>query len=291
MRSFSRYWDKFGLLVQKPPKADGGDGAQRLGMFYYGHYLLNKPPFRIDASEYDCNKTTFNYLSSFEQKLALIHDGSGNFRRHPDSSKWYSDWNRMSRDQMTPLIICMGAYKLKRPLLLSLYRLVSRLGFMNNTRRNFVYENEAEHLQKAKSFTKWNYSWKLPDIAVVHFPLYIRSFRAYLLWPLLFIFDIELLLGAITKVFIKTSSIKSGDDLNYILRSLQAKETMPTPFSWIARRIYKKFRPHMNKIHPSWIAEYHTDSGPQSALQFYCLRNDANDPPLDLLYNRIVEEM
>ena len=81
MRTFSPYWDRYGLLAQKAPKRDGGDSAQRLGMYYYGQYLLNTS---LSSRKF--------YSNEFERKLELIHNGYGNFRRHPDESKWYGDW-------------------------------------------------------------------------------------------------------------------------------------------------------------------------------------------------------
>lgn len=207
------YFDSFGLIVQRVSR-DGGDSCQRMGMFYYGLSRLGE-----------------SYANEYSRVLDLLEDPLrlGIYRRHPDPSMWYSDWDRLSRDQATPLVICMGELNFKSRLWIFFKRHVKRFGFMTNTMRNGVWRNEKRHrvMNPAK---KWDASWKVPDFCGPEFfGLYIRAFKWWFLWPLLLISDLETLLGSIIRRF-----NKDHDVLNHVMICHYAKTHYPTPIIWLA---------------------------------------------------------
>lgn len=276
------YYDSWGLLAQSAPERDGGDSCQRVSMYFIIRYLQNK--------EHD--HVLDKYSKAFDQAIKLLYCGKGRWCRHPDPLMWYGhQWNRMSRDQLVPLIIALGYYGKWRYLLPTLLLLLTCCLFTTNTRRNGVYKDAEEHRAKAP-YVKHNYSWKLPDIGITLLPLFIRASGWRVLYPLLWFFDLELLAGA--WLARKYPNGAESDANNYICRTLQAKYNMPTWWSTRARSIYRQ-RPHQEALgYKCKVYEYNTDSGPLSALQYYFRpeKNDwHSDPPLDLLYKDEVEAL
>ncbi|MES2963164.1 MAG: hypothetical protein V4760_04680 [Bdellovibrionota bacterium] len=78
--------DKRGLIVQAD--GDGGDTAQRTGMYYYVHHDPKK----------------------FAEALDRLEVAPGIYVRHPDQDGFRSDPRRFSRDQQRPLVIALGRY-------------------------------------------------------------------------------------------------------------------------------------------------------------------------------------
>ncbi len=274
MRSYSKYWDKYGLLVQK--SGDGGDTLNRMSHWAIAKYLTGD-----DVELYFLYKVN-----------RYLHNGRGVFRRHPDPEMWYSDWDRGTRDQLTPLVIACGFLRCK-PLLFLLRRQLFKNWFMTVKLwpRN-VWKDKDEHKRRAAHFRVWSND-TFRDVLISHIPLHIRAHRAWYFYPLLMLFDLELLGGSLIKaVFGRWNKrARSGDDGNFIARTLQAKEVLPTPFSWLARKIYKK-RPHMRDIQPKYSElklDYVTHSGPQSALQYYCSKKNFDTFPMDLMYKPLLE--
>lgn len=78
--------DRHGLIVQAD--GDGGDTAQRTGMYYYVH----------DDAE------------NFALALDQLEVAPGIYVRHPYQDDFRSDPRRFSRDQQRPLVIALGRY-------------------------------------------------------------------------------------------------------------------------------------------------------------------------------------
>lgn len=208
------YFDPYGLIVQLTGR-DGGDSCQRMGMFYYALARLGEP-----------------YANAYSHSLDLLEhpDKPGIYRRHPDPSMWYSDWDRFSRDQATPLVICMGELNFKSRLWDFFKGHVKRWGFMTNTRKNGVWKDEKEHQVKAAPWKDWDYKWKVPDLCGPEFfGLYIRAFKWWWLYPLLLICDLETFAGSISRRF-----SKDKDVLNHVMISHYATTHYPTPIIWLA---------------------------------------------------------
>jgi hypothetical protein len=86
---FPLHFDQYGLIVQSD--GDGGDTAQRTGMFYYLH----------------------DDRDGFTRSLQQLEVRAGIYVRHPHQAGFRSDPRRFSRDQHRPLLIALGKYKMQ----------------------------------------------------------------------------------------------------------------------------------------------------------------------------------
>lgn len=212
---------------------DGGDSINRMGHY---HFLIeaNKEIGNDIAEREDLPSRT---KCDYEEQLNLFEcpKSKGNYRRHPEVTKfgiaYYCNGTYdgvMSRDQSIPLVISlafMGMYK--RLGMYFLRHLMRGLLFTTNTRQNALS-------LKTK---------KLPDFTGPEFwALYIRSnpITAILLYPLLCLFDIETLIGAIVRRLqpLKSKSGKINDDvINHLTVSIYGAMRFPTPIMWLANKI------------------------------------------------------
>jgi hypothetical protein len=197
-------FDKHHLIVQ--PNGDGGDTAQRTGMYYYLLWVWEQMGLSILG-------WPLPLPEDFERALRKLEiNETGIFIRHPDMWNSPSDF---SRDQQTPLIIAMGAYKS--------YDRLERM-FATHTVRFGKYQN---------------FDFSSPE----SLGFYIRAFRLKWAYPILFIGDLFMLLNSLILCFFHGKDLNFSDDQNHILAILQAIYSMPTPISRAARYLYVKFRP------------------------------------------------
>lgn len=221
MKDWNDYVDTHDLVVQS--KASGADGGDSCARTFAGIYLsgLKQPA-----------KSYFNFFRA----VAVLESKTrpGLFRRHPDPSKWYSQWDRQSRDQMVPLLIASAIYStntLKRIFFRHLRRLCL---FTWNTKRNFQYPTLAEHQAKSTPDVKWNYKSKMPDLTLVGiWSIYIRGFNIQALRPIVWLGDIDSLIGAI----IIRYSPKRTDVMNHLLTVHHATRQMPTLINHLALKV------------------------------------------------------
>jgi hypothetical protein len=238
---------KFQLITMPPPGYDGGDTAQREGSFALCIALLH------DIDQCD-GLELLTMADRYAIVLKMLNDPNhpGFLRRWPDPSFWAGLSDRFSRDQAIPNIIAMGEmaqYKALRAFLLNHLR--RALLFATNTRENGVMPmpNTLTTLQKVQYFFGWRpstpvYAWALPDLTAIGFwSLYIRAFRAWALYPLLLVLDLDFVVTAIIKVLIYAKDPSNNDDINFINCILQAEHSMPTLWSKLAKWIYRK-RPY-----------------------------------------------
>lgn len=218
----SDYIDNAGLLDKKT-NADGGDTCQREGMYWTLAAMLNVnpmyPKYARDQNFHDVTKK--------------LHPVDGVLLRHSNPSWDASDWDRMSRDQLQPMIIAMGYWSKHE--LQRLRRGHRRRGyfFTNNTRKNGA--NKLNHGTEVAG-EKRDYSWKTPDITGPEiWGNFIRAQRAWWFYPLLMVYDLELFVGAILWRHYKNHNIA----LNHTLSQMQAIDIMPTPLSWLASKIMR----------------------------------------------------
>lgn len=111
------------------------------------------------------------------------------------------------------------------------------------------------------------------DIAFINdYGRFIRAFRAWYLYPLLFLFDVPLVVNSIIRCVAGRDPNNVGDDVNHIGDLTQSQYVYQTPVSWLARKIYKKFRP----------------SGPQYALDWYFRAAAGGNPEFAALWAPVV---
>jgi hypothetical protein len=258
----SSYRDQYGLIVQQDK--DGGDASHRIGVYYYGLHLI----YKDDATSQKEVKEKFN------KDLDKIKIGPGQFVRHPDPKKWYSDPRNFTRDQTTPLVIAMGAFDRKDDLWSNFKNLVKNWGFYPNDLKNWT--NEPKSLP-------FDYN----DIAgIADYGTYIRSFKAYAFYPYLLFSDVSLLGNSLVRTFFSYfDKTDSSDDLLFTLLLLQSDEVMPTPFSKMSKFIYTYAKA---KVLPP-INGYKSDLPIQTSWDYY-FRKEATAPPLDDVYRCVIEK-
>lgn len=224
MKKWLDYMDSWSIVSQKHSLGgDGGDSLNRTcALLVLETLQIGKAP-RLRVAE------ALNVLRC--QDL-------GKYRRSWHPGKWYSNCDRTSRDQLIPLVILCGLIEDKSHLR-DIFKDHFKRGllFAYNTRRNFQYPTQEEHLEKSTPDVKWNYSWKLPDITGPAFwALYIRGFNLCYLRPLLELLDLEILFGAVILRFQE----KRDDVINHALILEYSKVRLDTFVSKLARLVTSK---------------------------------------------------
>lgn len=231
--------DSFGVITQSASNNwDGGDTAQREGMFLCGIFYLQKGG-HCSWQDWDDARTRYNNVIG-----RLNYSKGWSLRRHPDTTKWYGDVDRMSRDQLTSNIVALG-FANKVFLRQMLVQHIKRaLLFTTNTRKNFQYKTLEEHLAKSTPDVKWDYKWKLPDITFSSiWAAYIRGLDMNLLSFLLPLLDLELLIGSLITLYKTKKDPQFCDHLSHQMLILQAHHKMPSFVSKLAMWVYKKANP------------------------------------------------
>lgn len=198
--------DKLGL-----PLTDGGDGGDSAAiagnLLVTGHqvpiqyYLMNEEPVR-----------------------------------HPDQNKWYGRPGRFSRDQLVAMLCGMAIDQRNEWARETLFKMHRKKWFVLawNKIRNHVYETEEEHRVKSTPDVAWNPAPKFPDICGPEvWALWIRVMRAWWLYPLLFLFDLESLLGSIHWAAWRKDNVAR----NHLLVTHVSMEVFPSLWSWMSWHI------------------------------------------------------
>jgi len=197
--------DSLGLIVQAD--GDGGDTCQRTGMYWFGRFVND-------------GKWLESTSRQFMAEATKLEVGPGILVRHPEQPDFRSDPQSTSRDQQDPLVVALGVLEPLSPVGKQ-KQLLNRI-FRAHKDRFFKYQNK--------------------DIANPQtFGLYIRAFKAKWAYPFLFLTDLGLLFNAFVAPTQRNPD--DTDDLNHIVRLTQAAIIMPTPVSWLARRLYARWRP------------------------------------------------
>ena len=229
--------DEYGLIIQSD--GDGGDTCQRQFMYHIGQYLRGRAG--IDKlPDVGVLAPIYTVLN-----LEIL---PATYVRHPYQPDFRSDPNHFSRDQQRPMVIAMGLYGMRGALTRLFNKHMSRFG---------KYQNN-------------------DIIGPSHFGEYIRAFNNKLMYPLLFVTDLGLLIQSVVTVITTTNNPNDVDDNNHILSLLQAQEVMPTPISYLARKIYKTFR---------------SNGGPQAAMEYYHRVESGGNPEMAELFKPLIERM
>lgn len=179
-------------------------------------------------------------LISFPTVVKLLEPKKdGRYRRHPDRKSWYGDMDRASRDQLTSWLAALTAQG-DTAAARRLFWAHALRGFLfcQNTRRNgTTRENHNEPYKiSGGRIVRRDYSWKLPDFTGPEFwALLIRATRFKCLYPLLFLFDLFLIPGAIVSCFKQETDVRNAIQLHVVSRRF-----MPTLWSLIAGKIFKR---------------------------------------------------
>jgi hypothetical protein len=188
----AKYRDKFGLITQA--NGDGGDTANRVAHYYTALHALN-----LNDDE---DNVAWLGLAHASQKLAR---DNGRYRRHPDATKWYSDVDNMTRDQMAPLEAAFAFIGFDATLKKHIKARLKRGLLHFSTRDQGV-------------------SWKLPDLpSPLELAVLIRGLQLQWLYPLLYILDAFMLLETAT---LNANNVREGQILLYLAVALKHETTV-----------------------------------------------------------------
>jgi len=215
--------DVRGLIVQgasaTSQAGDGGDTAQREGMYAFGQWC------RIAMGHWEL-PMMHPAKCPFSVAIRILETAPGIFVRHPDQLGFRSDPAHFSRDQQRPLVIACGAWNERVILWKMALRQIGRLGRYQNGDWPIPY-NLGEYIRAFKM-----------SAPVAFWPLYWVMW-----WPVLWFTDLFLIGNAIAIMISTYKKPDDVDDNNFILTLTQAYFSLPTPISWIARKLYSWFRP------------------------------------------------
>lgn len=266
------YIDSYALIAQQD--GDVGDSLQREGMYAFGRWMryddrtqtvyLSEPPGRRDPKKI----------------IAKFEVAPGVYVRHPDPTRWSSDPDTTSRDQVVPVIAYCAAFR-DYPRLARLFGASAARGlFAQNT---LPINEGPEHR-------------KVPDTMIGTLGLFIRAGGWWTapLYPLLFITDTADLIATVLATIplhweesthrLRISEPRDVDDNNSVIAHLLALRFKPTPVSWLNRQIYAATRGR--NLGNSQLGETNAVMG---ALAWYHRREAGGNPEIAELYRPLIE--
>ena len=229
MKNWNDYLDSKGFVTIK--ESLGGDAGDSLNRTCAA-YILSQLTGGIGPS-----------LPSLDPLI----NSDNKWRRSWQEPKWYAYWDRASRDQLTPLVITLGLFGNKALLWRTFKDHCKRLLlFTTNVRDNFMYPTLTLQQQYGTPDVVWDYTWKVPDLTGPEFwALYVRGLNSILLYPLLWVFDIQTFIGS-TILRFQTEN----DVINQAFILEYAKVRMDTVWMKLARLITsrKVLQPRMDSF-------------------------------------------
>jgi len=159
----------------------------------------------------------------------------GIYVRHPDPTKWWSNPQTTSRDQIVPVLAYCAAYE-DYPRLWRLFKATVKRGFFA---QNYLRITNGQPD-----------GYKIPDTMLGHLGLFIRGggYWTAPLYPLLFVTDSVSLVGTALSLVplhweeknlrLRLREDRDVDDNNSIINHLVAAHFKPTPISWLNRHLY-----------------------------------------------------
>lgn len=280
MKNWSDYTDEFGLYSEKYGYGwESGDSMERVGFKFIAEYFHFK--FYGDYDRYSNSKITF------DKQIQEVQIKPGMFCRHPRQS-WTISKYSPSRDQHISNMVALGFRGNKKIILRFLLRHIARLGFFPNIMQEFEPDWD-------QSWRNWQLKAKFPDItSPEHIGMFIRALNLWPLYPFLILGDIFSVIGALITIYNCRKDPSTYDDLSGLCLMIQAKYVMPTPVSWLARTLYRKYRAAYimtNDATPDSII-YQLDKdglGAEYAMNRY-FKWDWQ-PPFNELYNPMLKEL
>jgi hypothetical protein len=262
--------DSNGVITEGPTdNFDGGDTAQREGMFAFAAYVLHQLCKMDDQELTFCKDRYAKVLSQLDDP-----NHKGLLRRYPNLPFWGAYSDRLSRDQMTSNIVAMGCMN-QNALKSFIWAHLKYRGllFLTDSRINGAYP------PGTPQYNASTWYWKLPDLTILDFHgMYIRGLKAWPLYPLLLISDLAMPVNALIKVLSYGKTNTNNDDLSFLMELYQAQISMPTIWSKLAKWIYK-FRPYP--------ANPGNASNPAQACMNAYFNGTNPGPRLDLVYQEV----
>jgi hypothetical protein len=213
------------VLIQSTTK-DGGDSMSRTCA-------------AISFMNLRGQKVRWNLIFGAVSTFMYSYD-TNYYRRHPDSSKWYSRVNTTSRDQYRPLLTMLATFKMRESLKSVVFKNFAKRGFIfsHNTKRNHVYPTLEEHRLKSTFDVPWDYSSKIPDL--LGMTVYATILRAWskdslLARSALYLLDIEFFVNSVLLYFNDEIDVQ-----NHVLALELFDKVTPTFWSKLGKKISLK---------------------------------------------------
>ena len=267
------YIDSYGLISQQD--GDVGDSLHREGMYAFGKWLIyDREKNTIAINEIPERRDPAQIMSKFEVEPGI-------YVRHPDPTRWSSNPDTTSRDQIIPVIAYCAAYQ-DYARLWRLFKATLERGMFA---QNVLDTGEGETQRK------------VPDTMIGHLGLFIRAggYWTAPLYPLLMVTDLADLVGTILEVVpvhweetgkrLRSRDLGDVDDNNSIIAHLMAVKFKPTPISWLNRQVYAMTRP-LNYGNTK-LGESNRVMG---ALVWYHRREAGGNEEIAELYRPLIEE-
>lgn len=194
------YRDQYGVITQHPEwGADAGDSAHRHGIEYLFNGTLSKP-------------------------ISYFYTKEGTLIRHPEGLPvWVREKDRSSRDQNTPWLAAFAVHGNKEEAKRVAKAVLSNYSRFHNFKKNGTLDAPD----------------KFPDVAGPEiWALFIRGMRIKILYPVLYILDLETLAG--TLFWNWGRSEHDSDNTNHIALLKASNEVMPTFVSKLALKLLNK---------------------------------------------------
>jgi hypothetical protein len=226
---------------------DGGDTCHRM----YTMLIRLRLGWWLHA--WETVPDAFKNVAGPAEVQALLEVEPGIYRRHPDPNFWGSDPRNHSRDQMTP-VICWHALmshsqsvgKFHRTEMVELIKACrKRWMFAQNVYPNWVDPRTESVKKKMPDFLNF-------DLWGIMARAFIKTKWAPIALPVILFGDAWMLLSVFTSLWAPINHDGTlqfrwpgpddvdDDNLNNVL--MVSQYTFQTPLSWLARKLYKRFR-------------------------------------------------
>ncbi|WP_413287842.1 hypothetical protein [Bdellovibrio sp. HCB337] len=229
------YIDAYAIIVQKD--MDGGDSLHREGMYAFAQKLRYD---RISNTvTLPARSTPMRRPASASEMMDKFEVQPGIYVRHPDPTKWYSNPDTTSRDQVLPVIAYCAAYE-DYPRLWRLFKATAKRGMFA---QNLIRIGEGQTKKK------------IPDPMHLNIAQFIRAGGWWTapLYPVLLVLDSVELVGTVLSAMPlhfkddhwipRLKNQNDVDDNNIVVQHLLAAVYKPTPMSELSRYIYSVTRP------------------------------------------------
>lgn len=237
--------DQYGLPISQ---GDGGDSLHHYFTSSLRQAIIMKEKVAPLSSD---TKDALRSISLMQAPLfALFEVSPGVYVRHPDPSKWYSDPRNTSRDQLTA-VIAFTAYCTQKMTSVSVfYRSKLEDLFLACLKRGMFAQNIHPNWVDPRTQTVKR---KIPDFLTPDlWTLFARGLLGWWSLPINLFLDVFILLSVLFKLWAPIT--KDGlfrfrmpgpddtDDDNMHNVIMVAQYVAPTPWSWLSRKLFKRFR-------------------------------------------------
>jgi len=225
LKEWKDYISETGMIQQR--RGNGGDTAQRMGMYWIGQMLR----YIIGLRLYSGHAGPIKPYQAM--KLLECPDSSGNYRRTDDESQRHSACDRLTRDQATGIgaLMLAGTIYHYNDEGIKLIRTRCKKFAWNMLKRFWFTNNKSSHRWEKDDPRVGTSRRDFGGFSLMG--MCVRCLGWWWAWPLLCIWDSELVFSAIRYRYFNNRN----DVLNHVVRCCIAGNVLPTPSAWLANKI------------------------------------------------------